>query len=279
MALLCRVAFCGVGGPCVAHLNPADLRMAGQDALACGGLCMAACARSRALGSPSSPALRRQVELRVLTRRRAELEAALAAAESTAAGATSAGGESAAAAAASGECATLSKQLVQTLEALTALSADSAEQRACQILDGLGIDAAMRALPVKRLSGGWRVRVCLAAALFVRCDLLLLDEPTVRAHAVARARTGACVDAAQQCSARAMPREARAVGGAWLSVFRQLLCLQPCPRALARRQPCCSCPRCSLHSREGAHRTPASSLAARASSRCRLPHVSACHAL
>ncbi|KAJ1638933.1 P-loop containing nucleoside triphosphate hydrolase protein [Pavlovales sp. CCMP2436] len=111
--------------------------------------------------TPLQTVMKADVELRVLQRRRAELEAA-----------TGADGADPATLPA------LNKQLGATLEALHALSADSAEARATQILDGLGIDAVMRQQPVKTLSGGWRVRVCLAAALFVRCDLLLLDEPT-----------------------------------------------------------------------------------------------------
>jgi ATP-binding cassette subfamily F protein 3 len=61
---------------------------------------------------------------------------------------------------------------------LADIRAHSAEARAGTILAGLGFDAAAQARPCSDFSGGWRMRVALAAILFSEPDLLLLDEPT-----------------------------------------------------------------------------------------------------
>ncbi|MEO1723053.1 MAG: ABC-F family ATP-binding cassette domain-containing protein, partial [Pseudomonadota bacterium] len=61
---------------------------------------------------------------------------------------------------------------------LTDIGAHSAEARAASILAGLGFDAAAQSRPTAEFSGGWRMRVALAAVLFSAPDLLLLDEPT-----------------------------------------------------------------------------------------------------
>ncbi|MEM7270724.1 MAG: ABC-F family ATP-binding cassette domain-containing protein [Pseudomonadota bacterium] len=61
---------------------------------------------------------------------------------------------------------------------LTDIEAHSAEARASVILSGLGFDSAAQARAAAEFSGGWRMRVALAAVLFSRPDLLLLDEPT-----------------------------------------------------------------------------------------------------
>jgi ATP-binding cassette subfamily F protein 3 len=69
-------------------------------------------------------------------------------------------------------------RLAEIHERLRAIGADSAPSRAATILAGLGFDDAAQARPVSSFSGGWRMRVALATALFANPDLLLLDEPT-----------------------------------------------------------------------------------------------------
>jgi len=61
---------------------------------------------------------------------------------------------------------------------LVDIDAHSAPARAASILSGLGFSAGDQARPVAEFSGGWRMRVALAATLFAAPDLLLLDEPT-----------------------------------------------------------------------------------------------------
>ncbi|MEM8726631.1 MAG: ABC-F family ATP-binding cassette domain-containing protein [Pseudomonadota bacterium] len=61
---------------------------------------------------------------------------------------------------------------------LSDIDAHSAEARAATILAGLGFDPDAQARPAAEFSGGWRMRVALAAVLFAKPDLLLLDEPT-----------------------------------------------------------------------------------------------------
>jgi len=61
---------------------------------------------------------------------------------------------------------------------LADIDAHTAEARAAAILSGLGFDGDAQQRPCDDFSGGWRMRVALAATLFLRPDLLLLDEPT-----------------------------------------------------------------------------------------------------
>jgi ATP-binding cassette subfamily F protein 3 len=63
-------------------------------------------------------------------------------------------------------------------ERLGAIDAYAAPARAARILVGLGFDEEMQGRPLDSYSGGWRMRVALAAVLFSRPDLLLLDEPS-----------------------------------------------------------------------------------------------------
>jgi ATP-binding cassette subfamily F protein 3 len=61
---------------------------------------------------------------------------------------------------------------------LIEIDADRAPSRAAEILAGLGFSTADLDRPMAEFSGGWRMRVALAASLFAEPDLLLLDEPT-----------------------------------------------------------------------------------------------------
>ena len=69
-------------------------------------------------------------------------------------------------------------RLGECLARLVDIGAETASARATQLLDNLGFTSELKARPLENLSGGWRVRTMLAAAIFAEPDLLLLDEPT-----------------------------------------------------------------------------------------------------
>lgn len=69
-------------------------------------------------------------------------------------------------------------KLAELYEQLHILGSDAAEAQASKILAGLGFTKDMQGRPTRSFSGGWRMRISLARALFVQPTLLLLDEPT-----------------------------------------------------------------------------------------------------
>jgi ATP-binding cassette subfamily F protein 3 len=76
------------------------------------------------------------------------------------------------------ETATEPERIAAVHTRLADIEAYSAEARAGAILSGLGFDGKDQLRPCSDFSGGWRMRVALAAMLFARPDMLLLDEPT-----------------------------------------------------------------------------------------------------
>jgi ATP-binding cassette subfamily F protein 2 len=69
-------------------------------------------------------------------------------------------------------------RLNQIYERLEELDSETAETRAAKILSGLGFTPEAQQKKTREFSGGWRMRIALARALFIQPTLLLLDEPT-----------------------------------------------------------------------------------------------------
>lgn len=103
------------------------------------------------------------VELMQLRDEERELKAKIDAAEK-------AGGE-----AAEGDLDDASARLGEVYERLAELGSGGAEARAAKILHGLGFTEAMQQRPTQSFSGGWRMRISLARALYIQPTLLLLD--------------------------------------------------------------------------------------------------------
>lgn len=72
----------------------------------------------------------------------------------------------------------VTSKLIEINKRLQEIESDDAEYKAKHILKGLGFSEEDMSRPTKTFSGGWRMRISLAKALFTQPDILLLDEPT-----------------------------------------------------------------------------------------------------
>lgn len=71
----------------------------------------------------------------------------------------------------------LNTEMKEVFAKLTEIESDKAESKASAILAGLGFGTVEQKKPTREFSGGWRMRISLARALFCKPDVLMLDEP------------------------------------------------------------------------------------------------------